>query len=516
MLVSEAFRSARPLTQISSDLFLAHAVVTIVAAAILGPSTFLSWAGLTMVVALDCILYVSLRTANKTVAPILLTTAWFILLFFLPRLTAFQLFPAHRVTFVALEPFSQFEVTNALAFIIAGYLAVWAGLQLASRMFPTVRPPLESRVPILGILAYSVLAVLASFYVNFYLDVSVYSVDSQKWGSRSGWIAIVFNIDVALLAAITWLILHARAPTKERVLAYLIILACLLLSLVTGSRGGGLRIMLLIGLAAIAIHSNPVTTLNRVVAIVVISLSVSSVLYPLGTLIRFIPASGDAAAAALTDQWTRLGSSSEQKDTSDIRQAWSQSALVNNVTLIASPILTRLGLVDYPILIINRAPDQPAMDRYMSVTYGLKNFANNMVPGEIFAGYDIMTSRVFTMVYRGHDEKHVRSHFLSEPWTLWGYSWLKGGFVGGLVIIVLLSIALQSCYALLQKVSGPTSHYTATTYLFITVIGGGLQLFGIDHALTITAHFAIALTAMYAICAAMQYASRIRQITLAG
>lgn len=60
------------------------------------------------------------------------------------------------------------------------------------------------------------------------------------------------------------------------------------------------------------------------------------------------------------------------------------------------------------------------------------------------------------------------------------------------------------------------NHYTATTYLFITLIGGGLQLFGIDHPLTITAHFAIAMTAIYAIFAAMRYGLLIRQITSTG
>jgi hypothetical protein len=492
----QIFTSQRPLTEITGTLFLAHAGLTVVAAGILGQSTFLSWSGLGLVVLFDCAVWASLRLSCGNTTPILLTTAWFILLFFLPRLSGFQIFPAPNVTFVALQPFTQQEITRGLAYITAGFIALLIGLLVGDRLLPNIASKPRSPVAISGIVVYGFLAGAATIYVNYFLAVSVYSLNSEDWGSRSGWLAIVFNTDIALIAAITWLMLSPGEPRKKHLIAVAVVFAWLILSLLTGSRGGALRIMLIVGLAAIAIYGNPITSLNRVLTIVILAFVASSALYPLGTFLRLIPSNGENAAQALSDHWFRIGPASEREDASPMRRLWAESEIAGKVASVTSPVITRLGLIDYPITIINRKADASAVEHYLAISYGLKNFANNLVPGEIFPDYDIMTSRVFNMVYRGYGEQHLRSYFLSEPWTLWGYSWLKGGPAGGLAIILFMSALMQVGYAITIYVSRGVSHYAAVTYLFVPVIGGGLQLFGLDHALTITAHFTLALTVM--------------------
>lgn len=112
----------------------------------------------------------------------------------------------------------------------------------------------------------------------------------------------------------------------------------------------------------------------------------------------------------------RVGLVNEQKDqVSSLRWSFSRSPAVTKIATDLAPIVSRLGLVDYPLVIINREPKQTVIDRYLSLVYSMKKFLNNNVPGDIFPNNDIMSSRVFTMVYRGHTEEHVRSNFLSEP-----------------------------------------------------------------------------------------------------
>lgn len=497
----------RPLSEVTGMLFIAHGVMSVFFAAVLGPSAVLSWTGILLLVSLDVCLWLSLKHAASRTLPILLTTAWFIFLFFLPRLSAFQIFPAENISFVAIRPFTREEVTKGLAYILAGYLTIWAGLSVAVALLPNWSHRIPARLPFAGIAAYAGLAFAAAIYVIFFLQVSVYSANPEQWGSRMGWVAILFNQDVAFLAAVTWLVAGRCESRFSRAAAIAIIVICLLLSLVTGSRGGGLRVMILFGLAVFAIYGNPITTVQRVLAIVCLSFIASAIMYPLGTYIRFVPASGENAFGALEDYWFRIGPLEENADAAATRLAWSGSPLVKSVVASASPVVTRLGLVDYPIQIVSREPDPAVIDKYLAVSYSLKNFINNLVPGEIFPDHDIMTSRVFNMAYRGYGEEHVRRYFLSEPWTLWGYSWLKGhGAVGGLAVILGLAFIMQAGYMLLCRFGGVAAPYAAVTYLFLPLVGGFLQLFGLDHWLTITAHFALALMLMVAFVNAVEAA----------
>lgn len=489
------------LTTITARFFVWHAVVTAMAFLLLGPSRLVSYPGTAAVLLLDAALWLSLRLSDRRDAPIILTASWFMLLFFLPRITQFQVFPASTIGFVALEPFTSAEVEKALAYITAGYLALWGGVRGVSTWILAAEGPSSTKkaVPVASLAIYAGLAFAATFYIYFVVDVSVYSVDPSKWGSRLGWISIIFNIDVALLGALTWLLLHPAAPARERTIPYLIVIIWLIVILALGSRGGPLRVMILVGLGAIALHGNPRTSLPRVLLILALAFLTSAAMYPLATVIRFSHASGDDAVGALKNDWYRKGKL-EDADLWPLRKYLGESAAYSKAASTVSPVITRLGLIDYPIAIISREPDRAVTDHYLALSYSLKNFANNMVPGELFPKHDVMTSRVFTMAYRGFGEQHVRKYFLSEPWTLWGFSWLKGGWFGGLLLIAGLAAVAQGGYAAALRLSGPTfAPYAGTTYLFIPVIAGLLQLFGVDHALTVIAHFTLATLVFFAI-----------------
>lgn len=501
MLVHELIKQ-RNLSEITGIFCLFHAAVSFFAAILLGPSALVTLPAVALIIVLDLTIWLSLSLANKRSAPLLLASAWFMLLFFLPRLTTFQIFPAPTIRFVALDPFSRPEITTGLLYLVSGYMALWAGISTGSRFFTqsAYEPRPKWQLPLAGLAIFTAMAFASSIYIYFVIDVSIYAADSSRWGSRSGWITRIFDTDAALLFVLTWLMLNRHAPRSQLILAIAIVVVWLFLSLSLGSRGGPLRIMILVGLSAFAIYGNPVSSISRVLVIVVAGFLASAVMYPIGTIVRYYTTSGDDAAANLIEDWLRSGDLVERSDAWPLRQIWSRSEVINQITRVASPVSTRLGLVDYPIMIVNRSPNQEIIDHYLTINYSLKNFVNNMVPGELYPDYDVMTSRIFTMAYRDADESQIRSAFLSEPWTLWGFSWLKGGTFGGLLIIFGLTAFIQVGYRAIPQVVGPTlSPYIGTAYLFVPVTGGLLQLFGLDHWLTISAHFAMAMLTSLAV-----------------
>ncbi len=97
---------------------------------LLGPSDLMSFWSVALVIGLDFVLVFALSRAEDKVMTHVLVLAWFIILFFLPRLSTFLLFPAQTVTFVGVEPFSSQEITIGLSFILAGTVALLLGFTI--------------------------------------------------------------------------------------------------------------------------------------------------------------------------------------------------------------------------------------------------------------------------------------------------------------------------------------------------------------------------------------------------
>lgn len=483
----------------------------IVAFATLGSNQFMSWEGVSLTVCLDLVIYCTLWRPTKHTIAILLTAAWFSLFFMLPRLAAFLIFPADKIGFVAVEPFTRDEIVGGLIYIIIGYVALWVGCEIGGRMLRPQdgRDHRPRSLSLWGIAGFFLLALLASIFVSYGLGVSVYSVDPTKWGSRLGWLTRVFDTDAALVLLLTWLVMNPKRTKPETIVAITLVSLWLLFIVSVGSRGGPLRILLFTGWAAFAVYGNFLITTRRLLGAIAIGFVASALMYAPASIIRLQADSGDAAIDNFSEQWLRPGLVKDDlQSVSAFRREWVTSPTVQKIAGAASPVITRLGLVDYPIIIVARPADSAVIDKYLKSPHALQNFANNMVPGELFPDSDVMTSRVFTMAFRGYSEAHVRSNFLSEPWTLWGFSWLVGGgMIGGTLIIVFLSSIIQAGYNLLGRVTGPAiAPYAATAYLIMPVASGLLQLFGVDHWLTITAHFAISMSVGILIAATLGWA----------
>ena len=501
------------LTLITRQIFLAHACFMAAAYVLLGPSLFMDLRGVAWVVALDVLMYFALRRAGSQNVSHVLMLAWFLLMFFLPRVTAFLVFPARQITFPAMSALTADEISTGMMFIVPGTAAILAGFWLGGRFGPKRQENSFAVFPLSGIAVYWAFCFAAGFYVFYILQITIFG-DPANWGSPMGWTTRIFDTDAALLILICWIVVRGKPTRPESIFAAILILMWLAMSLWFGSRGGPLRLLLLLGMTAIAVYGDVALTLRRFTAVLVICIAASALAYPAATVIRYDKGTSSNPVGDLVSRWSQGGPVKETQDeVSALRWAFSSSPVVQKIARVTAPVVTRLGLVDYPLYIINRQPDQAAIDRYLSPLYSAKKFINNMVPGDLFPNNDIMSSRIFTMAYRGYDENHVRTTFLSEPWTIWGYAWIQSGPIGGMFLIAMLAAIVQAGFHILCRIVGPDlAPYTASAWLFVPGMSGLLQLFGLDHWLTITAHFYIAMS----IAALLMVGSRWLKTRFAG
>ncbi|MBO6675217.1 MAG: hypothetical protein JJ908_00230 [Rhizobiales bacterium] len=472
---------------------------------ILGESILINGASVVYVVSLAAVLGAALWFTTPEMAAHVLVLSWFQLIFFFPRLFFYLAFPPEGIAFVQLAPLTANEVQNGLNFLLWGTVALifgfWAGSQVL-RGGPNKAAANIPRyiLPLGPIVIYWVLSLLAAYYVLVVLGVSIFSTP-DKWGSRMGWLMRVFDTDVALLLLVVWGLLQPSRSLAIRLTVLVIIVGWLLITIAMGARGGPMRMLIVLGLVTMAISEVPRLSWRRLLAVISVFIGLAIVVFPISTVVRATLGGVENAANQVMSDWTRNHFRPEVEATATERASSPsiRSQLFDNEFLVQGarsllPITSRLGIVDYPLMIVNRPGDSDIFGHYLSIEYALKNYANNMVPGELFPDYDVMTSRVFTMAYRGATETHIRTHFLSEPWTAWGYAWIKGGFWGGLAILSILAFLSQAGYRLATRISGPTlAPYVASCWLFTVTLNGPLQLFGIDHWLTVASHFFIAL-----------------------
>lgn len=485
----------------TSRLLLIASAVFAICAVVIGSTPLMDRTGAMLVCSFALILAAALRLLPGDLKPHLIVISWFAIVFFLPRLFTFAAFPPQTIGAIGLDHLTPAEVTKGLAFVTAGTLALLAGLWIGNLPFrgkPTLRAgdrPTPS-LPLGPVLLFWLAALGASYYIAVVLGVSIFG-PPENWGSRSGWLIRIFDTDVALLLLIVW---SAVQMTRERPNYWLIVgllSIWLIASIYLGSRGGPLRIFFLFGLAALALHGDPGMKLRKLIVILALTVVANAAIFPLATFIRYDIGGVENAASQLVSDWQRqtLPPAHDPALLTPVQQfLWTNESLVSSARMI-TPITTRLGVIDYPLIIVNRVPDPAVIDRYLSLGYIIRNYANNMVPGELFPTHDVMTSRVFTMAYRGAPESHIRQAFLSEPWTSWGYAWIKGGPLGGLAILAALAAISQFGYRLLGQVLHPIfAPYALATWLFVVALNGPLQLFGIDHWLTVASHFFMSLT----------------------
>jgi hypothetical protein len=496
-----SYGASQSLSRATEHLLLISAAIFAMCALFIGSTPFMDRTGAVLVCCFALMLAAALRFLARDLTPHVVVIAWFAIIFFLPRLFTFAAFPPQTVAAIGPEHLTPDEVTKGMLFVTAGTLALLIGLWVGNLPFRgktilRIKDQTPATLPLGPLLLFWMAALAATYYVAVVLQISIFGAP-ENWGSRSGWLMRIFDTDVALLLLIVWSAIHVTRERPKYLLVATLLLIWLISSIYFGSRGGPLRIFLLFGLAALALYGDPRISLRKLTLILVLTFVANAATYPLATVIRYTIGGVENAFSQLVSDWQRSTtppSFDPALFTPLQKFLWTNETLVLSARMI-SPITTRLGAIDYPLIIVSKTPDQAVIDKYLSLGYALRNYANNMVPGELFPAHDVMTSRVFTMAYRGAPETHIRKAFLSEPWTSWGYAWIKGGAIGGLGILAILAAISQFGYRALGKIlPASVAPYALTTWLFVVALNGPLQLFGIDHWLTVTSHVFMALT----------------------
>lgn len=478
-------------------MFVLHAATCAAGYLILGPSPFIDGPAVALMLVIDVTFVVALAFATEKNVPHILILAWFALLFFCIRLAVLLLFPLSAIDFVTGSVWTSDELFKGLVFVALGFVAILLGIFTTS-LFRFRSEALASvkgkQVSLWALTAYWAIAYLAAYYVRIYLEVTIFG-SPQHWGNRMAWVGIIFDTDVALVLTICWGAIEWRRRGLKKVEVLhlaLLVAAWLIFSVMIGSRGGPLRVLSWIFLAALAVSPNFKLSIVRFLTVLAAFFIVNVYAYQVGSMFRASQL-GATDGTSFVDGfrgYSKERNSLLEANVSELRKSYYRSELLNDAALHVRPIATRLAIIDYPLTIITRPGNQTVLDQYVRSWHPVKNFINNMVPGEIFKDSMENTSRIFTMAYRDRSLQAVSENYLSEPWTMWGMAWLLAGY-GGLAIMFGVAFVLQTGYRLLDVDTNEVMAYVRCIY-FIIPLNIAYHMFGIDHWLTAVMHFSLA------------------------
>jgi len=428
-------------------------------------------------------------------------------MYFCVRLTAFLFFPPDTLESLVPGGLNSEEISSGLLFIVGGTIALLVGIFTGGLVGSQGESQDDSHInqfSLWSITGYWVITYLAAYYVRIYLVLTIFG-PPENWGNRMGWVGIIFDTDIALLLTICWATIQLRhqGMTKyQMVHVGLLVLIWLAFSVFIGSRGGPLRILNCLFLVNLAINPKFRLSIAKFVILTTIFFVVNFYVFIFGTIFRGFHLGADNITGAISGYQKKLQevqsiSYGEVRPQviSDLRINFYESESLRDISIKLQRTVTRLALIDYPLVILSKSPDESVIDYYIKSMHPIKNFINNMVPGEIFEESMVNTSRVFTMAYRLTSLEAINQGFMSEPWTIWGMAWIFAKYYG-IVLMFIVAFGLQASFNFISRVSRGYSVYVRTVY-FIIAINIGYIMFGIDHWLTALAHFSLSCLIAY-------------------
>lgn len=486
-------------SRLTAGIFLFHALVFQAGYLILGASPYISGLSVFLVVVLDLVFCFALMTSRERTAAHVLVLAWFLIVFSLVRLAALLLLPPSTLEFLTPDGLTGAEISQGMVLYVGGSIALLFGIFAADRLLPQTQAPLSLATRVFSlwsITGYWLVTYIVAYYVRVHLGVTIFG-PPEHWGNRMAWVGIIFDTDVALLVTICWLAIKWREKSltkSQMVHAGILIFLWLLFSIAIGSRGGPLRILIFLFFAGLSVDPRFKFSVLRLTVLIASFFVLNSAVYAMGTIFRHYKIGDVSFSQAVDDykvsylnpklvNWGNLG------EMSDLRKKYYESEVVNEIGKKLRPTVTRLSLIDYSFTIFSKTPNEEVLDFYIRSSYALKNFQNNLVPGEIFDEAIVNTSRVFPMAYRGRSLDAINKGYISEPWTIWGMAWILGKYWGG-VILFGVAFGIQALLAVVSARSRNYAVYVKCVYL-ITVVSTGYMMFGVDHELSFIAHFSV-------------------------
>lgn len=497
-------------TDLTAFLFLAHGCFCAMAFLTLGASPYINVTSLGLILLMDAAFFVALKRSTEKNAAHILIIAWYVLLFFNVRLAALLLFPPEALEFSVGLPgdfLTGDNISDGLLFIVGGMIAILVGAFAAGNIGRQQQSQTSAftgqQLSLWALTAYWCLTYLAAYYVSVYLGVTIFGT-SEHWGNRMAWVRIILDTDVALMWTFVWALVqwHYFKFTKKQILhVSILVFIWLIFSLVIGSRGGPLRILIYLFFALLVIKPKFKLSMINFVGLLAIFFFINASLFTIGTAFRHAQFGTMTFNEALSDhkakdvEFLSYFSTNEQTNISDARRAFYESTIVKNTAFKLRTVVTRLAVIDYPLTVVSGDPAPGVVEHYIKSFYPFKHFINNMVPGEIFDEATIGTPRVFSIAYGGKSLKDISEGYNSEPFTIWGEAWLLAGYMGVPLLFATAFLLQLGFYFLQNKLSAGLA---GLRFVYIVTMGFGLySMFGIDLWLTIFMHFSIASAIAY-------------------
>lgn len=420
-------------------------------------------------------------------------------LYFFPRLIQYVTFRQEDLKLLYLLfpiHWTADDINKGLTYVVLGTLMIVIGFLGGEKLFykcsrhtPNDQPlgsGISTKLPgLLSIILAGVIIYCVDGYYTIYLGLSA-SSNCDIEGIPYKWLIHFFSGDVYIFAVIALLGLQLKGlDFKYKLLLCFSLFLYLAYCLMLGSRGGVLRLLMIAFVVAVAIYRDPEIKVNNLIPAAIIVLVLSAFTYFVGTEIREIKrySCGEAASYDLF----KPDNSGYEADPIFVGKfrGDARNEIRPTVPTGVKKILDRLGQIDYPIGIVAVKPNDTFKSEYINFQYVLKNITNNVLLGVPYPEAQLMTNNMFPLLYRNFNVEHIKENFLSEPFTIWGLSFIFFGYFGGLLFLLISSIFIQILYLYISHKSERFikggSYIFKAFFLWIIVAGAYLNSFGFDH-----------------------------------
>jgi hypothetical protein len=503
------------ITQMTGIVVLIQLLFILFAYPIIEVNNYININSYIYIILLNLSLFASLFLKNIKSKKLLIILNWFFIIWINIRIISFLFQNPSNLEMIHPDFFSKTEIEIGLKHIFLANIIIITGIYLGQLIKFT-----ELKIYKISDKIYSLknqtfiwfLVILVAYFINFYLQTSIYSTP-DKWGSNWGWLQSLFNPDIVMaIQIIIFMNMNDNKQLRKNQLILVIIGMSIfnILMMSLGSRGGPFRLLTQFLFVVIAI--SPILRIKlSTYLIIFLSLFILNVFtFNLGTAIRGLALSNlsynsqsikkildHTNAVAKKGHWTGVKYTDESIRM--INKIFDEDKLVkilpteiiyrvmNNESFVFKfrNVFTRLNLFDYVVIIKNFNKDEEVVDKYFKSDYAIKNFINNIVPGEIFLEATIKTNRIFSYLYRDYKMEEIKSNFQSEPYTLYGIILLLSEKLYFLILFIVVFLT-RFLFSILPEANNITN--SSFTYIYLIYWSLLLSNFGIDHFFTVIAH----------------------------
>jgi len=455
---------------------------------LVGPNDLFNWK--TCVLSLSVVLFLGLivkfSDSNLFVQNVIMTI--FFSLFIIPRLIIYLLMPS-MVIFSFGITITNDQINIALLYLLFGTIFIYAGFLVAERIFRRFmvsgKPDSDPAKYHAGVvLAVFLITIIVGLYIRDILGVNSLNIKQtgvHDWLIQS--LLLVFNIDFVFFMACASLLFKKVFDKKAFFAIFFIVTAYLTVLSFTGSRGGGMRVDLMIFMILLCIKGN-FKVRFRYAGIFFIILFLTYVTWPFSMQKRIDTVAQGYANAAKKEMNAveQNYANAVEKKINMFRKAHSDGILLyKDCKKHFTAVMNRMGLIDNEIVILSIDAEPQAKSKYMNMSYAGKNIVNLLLPGVVFKDAEINTSRVIPVLYRSFSDDYLKvGGYSSDFYTPWGVFFLIFGWWKGWFMLLVAAMGVHLVYLFTMHFRGKYRYYMGALCLF-SVSHLFYANMGIDH-----------------------------------